>query len=86
MTIRFYIQDEGDKSSATSDGIFIYLSDPTVSVGDEVVIQGTATEYYDQTEIIPTSDPVNNTPFREYYHVVERLMFGKSTHVNGMIK
>ncbi|CAM9353872.1 unnamed protein product [Ascophyllum nodosum] len=53
----FYIQDEGDGSTATSDGIFVYLADATVSVGDETVVRGTASEYYSQTEITPTVDP-----------------------------
>lgn len=49
---RFYVQDAGDGSSESSDGIFIYVgSDPTVSSGDDIAVSGTATESYDQTQI-----------------------------------
>ncbi|CAM9354020.1 unnamed protein product [Ascophyllum nodosum] len=54
----FYIQDDGDGSTDTSDGIFIGLPDPTaMCVGDEVVIRGTASEDNNQTKITPTLNP-----------------------------
>ncbi len=50
----FYLQDlqsavDGDLS--TSDGIFVYYTGTDVKVGDHIRISGTATEYYDLTEI-----------------------------------
>ncbi len=50
----FYLQDlqsavDGDPS--TSDGIFVYYTGTDVKVGDHIRISGTATEYYDLTEI-----------------------------------
>jgi predicted extracellular nuclease/2',3'-cyclic-nucleotide 2'-phosphodiesterase (5'-nucleotidase family) len=43
----FYIQDAtGDGNAATSDAIFIFTSSaPTVSVGQEVMVSGTVTEF-----------------------------------------
>lgn len=44
----FYLQDPvGDGISATSDGIFVFTgSQPTVSVGDELEVEGTVTEFF----------------------------------------
>ncbi|HEY9301245.1 MAG TPA: hypothetical protein VIQ31_33760, partial [Phormidium sp.] len=43
----FYLQDaSGDNNEATSDGIFIFTrSRPTVSVGDELQVEGRVTEF-----------------------------------------
>lgn len=43
----FYLQDaSGDNNEATSDGIFIFTSSrPSVSVGDELQVTGTVTEF-----------------------------------------
>jgi len=48
----FYIQAlTGDGDPSTSDGLFVYYYDEDVQVGDHVRIRGTATEYYDLTQI-----------------------------------
>ncbi len=49
----FYLQDAtGDDDPATSDGIFVYnASNNDVSVGDLIVVSGSADEYQDQTQI-----------------------------------
>lgn len=52
----YAIQDsEGDNNPATSDGIFVYSTNPTVNVGDRLRITGKVTEYYNMTQITPTS-------------------------------
>ena len=45
----FWLQDEeGDDDPATSEGVFVYTGSetPEVSVGDDVRVSGTVTEYY----------------------------------------
>ena len=44
----FYLQDaDGDGDDATSDGIFVFTRDaPTVSVGDELNVTGTVSEFF----------------------------------------
>jgi uncharacterized protein len=69
----FFIQDpDGDGDESTSDGIFVYASSSIkdVSEGDHVRVRGTATEYYELTQIgsvsqvwlcatgLPLPDPV----------------------------
>ncbi len=51
----YYLQDPaGDGNPATSDGIFIYAPGGTaVSVGDEVRVRGTVSEFSGLTEITP---------------------------------
>ena len=52
----YYIQAAaGDGNPATSDGIFVYSATPTVNVGDSLRITGKVSEYYNQTQITPTS-------------------------------
>ena len=43
----FYLQDPtGDGNNATSDGIFVFTSSrPTISVGDELEVEGTVSEF-----------------------------------------
>lgn len=51
----FYLQDaDGDGSSATSDGIFVY-SPTEVGLGDTVAVTGTAAEFSGQTQIASRS-------------------------------
>jgi len=48
----FFLQDPvGDGDPATSDGIFVYDKWDPVDVGDEIVIVGQVSEYYDMTQI-----------------------------------
>ncbi|WP_228266404.1 ExeM/NucH family extracellular endonuclease [Ornithinimicrobium ciconiae] len=48
----FYVQDEGDGNPATSDGIFVHAPGAAeVSVGDQVRVTGTATEFDGLTQI-----------------------------------
>lgn len=49
----FYLQDPvGDSNTATSDGIFVFAPSATdVSVGDDVAVRGTVTEFNGLTEI-----------------------------------
>ncbi|WP_249138549.1 ExeM/NucH family extracellular endonuclease [Phycicoccus avicenniae] len=49
----FYIQDpEGDGDPATSDALFVFNgSNDSVSVGDLVVVTGTAGDFQDQTQV-----------------------------------
>jgi uncharacterized protein len=48
----FYVQDAGDADPATSDGIFVFNgSSDSVSLGDIVVVKGTAAEFQGQTQI-----------------------------------
>jgi len=53
----FNIQDTGDADPLTSNGIFIYNNNDNnnVSIGDEVVVSGVVSEYYELTEITATS-------------------------------
>ena len=52
----YHIQDAaGDGDASTSDGIFVYDSDPDVNVGDHVRVHGYVDEYYDLTEITDVS-------------------------------
>lgn len=59
----FYLQDAGDADPATSDGIFVFRSDPDntpgngegaldVSIGDLVNVAGTVTEFQGLTEVV----------------------------------
>lgn len=41
----FYIQDAGDGNNLTSDGIFVFTFSASVSVGDEVRVEGTVAEF-----------------------------------------
>jgi uncharacterized protein len=44
---------EDDGNHATSEGLFVFTSTaPAVSVGYQVVVQGTATEFFDLTQIV----------------------------------
>jgi hypothetical protein len=49
----FYIQDAtGDGNSATSDGVFVFTSTaPTVSVGQDVQVTGTVTEFLQSNNV-----------------------------------
>lgn len=48
----FYIQSLlGDGDPSTSDGLFVYYYDEDVQIGDHVRVYGTATEYFDLTQI-----------------------------------
>ncbi len=49
----FFLQDKvGDNNSATSDGIFVYLTDANqISVGDDILLTGRVSEYYGRTQI-----------------------------------
>jgi len=48
----FFLQDPvGDGDPATSDGVFVYDRWVEVDAGDEIVIVGEASEYYDMTQI-----------------------------------
>lgn len=48
----FYMQDPtGDGDPATSDGIFVFWSGSDLQMGDHVRVVGTATEYFDLTQI-----------------------------------
>jgi hypothetical protein len=48
----FYLQDDGDGNSATSDGIFVFdAGDDVVSLGDEVQVTGTVSEFQEQTQL-----------------------------------
>ena len=54
----YYIQDEGDDNDATSDGIFVYDRDRLagdVAVGDALRVMGSASEYFDMTQITATA-------------------------------
>lgn len=56
----FYLQDNGDGDTATSDGIFVFESDNAnrVSVGDVVQVTGVVGENQGQTQISSTRDVV----------------------------
>ncbi len=49
----FFMQDAvGDGDPSTSDGIFVFTSSSsTVAVGDAVTVTGTATEFFNLTQI-----------------------------------
>ncbi len=47
----FFVQDAGDGSAQTSDGIYIPAATPDVSVGDLVRVTGTANESFTQTVV-----------------------------------
>jgi predicted extracellular nuclease len=48
----FHVQDAGDGSPATSDGVFVHSGDaPAVDLGDSVVVRGTVTEFHGATEL-----------------------------------
>jgi len=52
----FFIQDGlGDGDAGTSDGIFVYRTNPDVNVGDHVRVRGVVDEYYNLTEITNVS-------------------------------
>ncbi len=72
----FYLQDaEGDNNEATSDALFVFLGDeprsePTVSVGDEVEVRGSVSEF------VPGGADTGNLSttqiFRPGYEVLSR--------------
>ncbi len=42
----FYLQDpDGDRNDRTSDGVFVFQRSPSVTVGDEVSVTGTVSEF-----------------------------------------
>jgi uncharacterized protein len=48
----FYLQDSADSDPATSDAIFVFNGDAnSVSLGDEVQVTGTASEFQGQTQL-----------------------------------
>ncbi|HEY6880515.1 MAG TPA: ExeM/NucH family extracellular endonuclease [Polyangiales bacterium] len=52
----FYVQDTGDGNGGTSDAIFVFNADAnSVSLGDEVQVTGTASEFQDQTQLSSVS-------------------------------
>ena len=52
----YFIQDPvGDGDPATSDGIFVYSTNPAVNVGDALRITGKVSEYYNLTQLTPTN-------------------------------
>ncbi|WP_185994656.1 ExeM/NucH family extracellular endonuclease [Nocardioides campestrisoli] len=58
----FYLQDEGDGDSATSDGIFVFNGGADeVALGDRVRVVGTPAEFQDQTQVSATSVEVCGT-------------------------
>lgn len=58
----FYLQDsDGDGSTATSDGIFVF-SPVLVSLGDTVAVRGQAKENFGETEIVSNQDVAVCTP------------------------
>lgn len=69
----FYLQDpSGDGSEATSDGIFVFTgSEPSISTGDELEVQGEVTEFIpggEDTGNLATTR--NNQP--QHYHPIHR--------------
>jgi 5'-nucleotidase len=46
----FFLQDSGDGTATTSDGVFVF-SDYAVAPGDQVTVEGTVTEYNGLTEL-----------------------------------
>jgi predicted extracellular nuclease len=75
----FFVQDPvGDGDPSTSDGIFVYQYTYDVNVGDEVLLQGKVSEYYNMTEMYkpyitilssgnPLPAPVELNPPRDDY-------------------
>jgi len=54
----FYLQDSGDATAATSDGIFVFdrgVAGASVAAGDLVEVTGTALEFQGQTQVTATS-------------------------------
>ncbi|RJQ74697.1 ExeM/NucH family extracellular endonuclease [Pseudonocardiaceae bacterium YIM PH 21723] len=50
----FYLQDSGDGNPATSDGIFVFTNAAnSVSVGDNVQVTGSVSEFQGQTQLTP---------------------------------
>jgi len=63
----FYLQDpDGDSNDATSDAVYVYTaSTPTVSVGDEVIVQGLVSEYASSSSYLTLTEitsPTVTTP------------------------
>ncbi len=61
----FFIQDAvGDGNPATSDGIFVFRAgvETPVAVGDVVKVQGTASEFFDLTEVSASAISVCGGP------------------------
>lgn len=55
----FFLQEEDtdrDADATTSEGIYVYLPDATVAVGDKIRLSGTVGEYRDQTQISSIRD------------------------------
>lgn len=76
------MQDEGDGSSSTSDGVFVYLAAaPAVEVGDEVGAFGNATDQYKQTQISVT-DPSNDVVIQRC-GVGRRVVVGRHRNLLG---
>ena len=58
----FFLQDPtGDGNQNTSDGIFVFQTDATVSVGDNITITATVDEYFGLTELTSPSNIVVNS-------------------------
>jgi predicted extracellular nuclease len=61
----FYVQSENpDTDPATSNGVFVFDGNTPVtdvSVGDEVNVEGTVTEYFGETQIIATDVRITGT-------------------------
>ncbi len=58
----FFLQDAGDANPQTSDGIFVFIGASTTigggytpTVGDEIVLSGRVTEFFNLTELVSTS-------------------------------
>ncbi len=47
----YFLQDQGDGNTTTSDGIFVYDTTNDVLVGDKVMFEGTVAEYNGLTEL-----------------------------------
>ncbi|KGN41802.1 ExeM/NucH family extracellular endonuclease [Knoellia aerolata] len=55
----YYLQDAGDSNDATSDGIFVFAPGGVdVSLGDEVHVLGTVSEFFGMTEVTATAASV----------------------------
>jgi len=60
----FYIQDDSDSDSSTSDGVFVFDGTAPVTdvnVGDRVQVAGTVNEYYGETQISASTVAVVGT-------------------------
>ncbi len=54
----YFIQDQGDGDTLSSDGIFVYSTTPDVLLGDMIMFQGTVAEYNGLTELkVVAPDP-----------------------------